>query len=240
MESQWGKWICWQWIIWRNNEDVSGLDKSSRDFLEDAIKDYNGYFRTNYDTSADKFQNYYKDVSLRMKNREIDLLIVVNMFLTGFDATTLNTLGVDKNLRQHGLIQAFSKTNRILNSIKTYGNIVSFRNLEKQVNYAIAIFGNKDAKGIVILKKFDEYYYGYPASRGSNSFVGYKTLMERLLNELLIDKVYESEKDEKDFIRLYNQILKIKNILSSFDDFEGMEIISEFDYQDYQSIYLNI
>ena len=116
-----------------NNESTEGLDKSSRDFLEEAIKDYNEYFGTSYDTSSDKFQNYYKDLSLRVKNREVDLLIVVNMFLTGFDATTLNTLWVDKNLRYHGLIQAFSRTNRILNSIKTFGNIVCFRNLEKQV-----------------------------------------------------------------------------------------------------------
>ena len=144
-----------------NNENTNGLDQSSRDFLDEAIKDYNSYFGTSYDTSSDKFQNYYKDLSLRVKNREVDLLIVVNMFLTGFDATTLNTLWVDKRLRQHGLIQAFSRTNRILNSIKTFGNIVCFRNLEKQVNDAIAIFGNKDASGIVLLKSYKDYYEGY-------------------------------------------------------------------------------
>lgn len=114
-----------------NPEDTSALDQNSRDFLEGAIKDYNELFHTNYSTDGDKFQNYYKDVSLRMKNKELDLLIVVNMFLTGFDATTLNTLWVDKNLKMHGLIQAFSRTNRILNSIKTFGNIVCFRNLQK-------------------------------------------------------------------------------------------------------------
>ena len=126
-----------------NSENTDGLDKSSRDFLEMAIDDYNKIFKTNYDTSSDKFQNYYKDVSLRMKNREIDILIVVNMFLTGFDATTLNTLWVDKNLKYHGLLQAFSRTNRILNSVKTFGNIVCFRNLEEETNNAIALLVTK-------------------------------------------------------------------------------------------------
>jgi type I restriction enzyme R subunit len=145
--------------------ETDGLDASSRDFLEDAIQDYNEMFGTSFDTSADKFQNYYKDLSQRLKNREIDLVIVVNMFLTGFDATTLNTLWVDKNLRAHGLIQAYSRTNRILNSVKTYGNIVSFRNLEEETNDAIALFGNKDAKGIVLLKPYAEYYEEYAEKR---------------------------------------------------------------------------
>ena len=135
-----------------NSEDTSALDQSSRDFLDSAIHDYNKMFHTSYSTDGDKFQNYYKDVSLRMKNKELDLLIVVNMFLTGFDATTLNTLWVDKNLKMHGLIQAFSRTNRILNSIKTFGNIVCFRNLQKRVDTAISLFGDKDAGGIVLMK----------------------------------------------------------------------------------------
>lgn len=143
-----------------NSEDTSALDQNSRDFLEDAIRDYNVMFHTNYDTSSDKFQNYYKDVSLRMKNKELDLLIVVNMFLTGFDATTLNTLWVDKNLKMHGLIQAFSRTNRILNSIKTYGNIVCFRRLQPRMESAIALFGDRDASSIVLVRTFKEYYYG--------------------------------------------------------------------------------
>lgn len=144
-----------------NPEDTSALDQTSRDFLDAAIKDYNELFHTNYSTDGDRFQNYYKDVSLRMKNKELDLLIVVNMFLTGFDATTLNTLWVDKNLKMHGLIQAFSRTNRILNSIKTYGNIVCFRNLQKRVDDAIALFGDKNAGGIVLLQTFKDYYYGF-------------------------------------------------------------------------------
>src|SRR5690606_21339261 len=141
--------------------ETSGLDQPSRDFLDAAIRDYNELFGTSYDTSADKFQNYYKDLSLRLKNREVDLAIVVNMFLTGFDATTLNTLFVDKRLVNHGLIQAYSRTNRILNSVKTYGNIVTFRNLEKETNAAIALFGNKDARGIVLLKPYGDYYQEY-------------------------------------------------------------------------------
>ena len=134
--------------------DTDGLGSDARNFLEAAIGDYNGMFGTSYDTSSDKFQNYYKDLSMRLKNGEIDLVIVVNMFLTGFDATTLNTLFVDKNLRAHGLIQAYSRTNRILNSVKTYGNIVAFRNLEDETNKALELFGNKDAHGVVLLKPF--------------------------------------------------------------------------------------
>lgn len=160
-----------------NSEDTSALDQSSRDFLEAAIKDYNEMFHTNYSTDSDKFQNYYKDVSLRMKNKELDLLIVVNMFLTGFDATTLNTLWVDKNLKMHGLIQAFSRTNRILNSIKIFGNIVCFRNLQKRVDTAISLFGDKNAGGIILMKGFKDYYYGYEGIDGKQ-MPGYADMME--------------------------------------------------------------
>ncbi len=141
--------------------ETDALDKTARDFLDAAIQDYNQTFHVNFDTSADKFQNYYKDLSQRVKAREVDLLIVVNMFLTGFDATTLNTLWVDKNLKMHGLIQAFSLTNRILNSVKTYGNIVCFRNLQKATDDAIALFGDREASGVVLLKGYDAYYDGY-------------------------------------------------------------------------------
>lgn len=137
-----------------NPEDTSALDQSSRDFLDMAIRDYNLMFHTNYSTDSDNFQSYYKDVSLRMKNKELDLLIVVNMFLTGFDATTLNTLWVDKNLKMHGLLQAFSRTNRILNSIKTFGNIVCFRNLQKRTDAAIARFSDATTNGVVTLHPF--------------------------------------------------------------------------------------
>lgn len=218
--------------------NMENLDQSSRDFLEAAIRDYNSTFSTNYDTSSDKFQNYYKDLSLRVKNREIDILIVVNMFLTGFDATTLNTLWVDKNLRQHGLIQAFSRTNRILNSVKTYGNIVCFRDLKEETDKAIALFGNKDAGGIVLLKTYEEYYNGYD-DKGEYK-PGYAELITTLTTQYPLGQPIIGEEAEKDFIRLYGAILRLRNILTSFDDFEGNEILSERDFQDYQSIYIDL
>lgn len=218
--------------------NMENLDQSSRDFLEAAIRDYNSTFSTNYDTSSDKFQNYYKDLSLRVKNREIDILIVVNMFLTGFDATTLNTLWVDKNLRQHGLIQAFSRTNRILNSVKTYGNIVCFRDLKEETDKAIALFGNKDAGGIVLLKTYEEYYNGYD-DKGEYK-PGYAELIASLTTQYPLGQPIIGEEAEKDFIRLYGAILRLRNILTSFDDFEGNEILSERDFQDYQSIYIDL
>ena len=218
--------------------NMENLDQSSRDFLEAAIRDYNSTFSTNYDTSSDKFQNYYKDLSLRVKNREIDILIVVNMFLTGFDATTLNTLWVDKNLRQHGLIQAFSRTNRILNSVKTYGNIVCFRDLKEETDKAIALFGNKDAGGIVLLKTYEEYYNGYD-DKGEYK-PGYAELITTLTTQYPLGQPILGEEAEKDFIRLYGAVLRLRNILTSFDDFEGNEILSERDFQDYQSIYIDL
>jgi type I restriction enzyme R subunit len=218
--------------------NMENLDQSSRDFLDAAIRDYNSTFSTNYDTSSDKFQNYYKDLSLRVKNREIDILIVVNMFLTGFDATTLNTLWVDKNLRQHGLIQAFSRTNRILNSVKTYGNIVCFRDLKEETDKAIALFGNKDAGGIVLLKTYEEYYNGYD-DKGEYK-PGYAELIATLTTQYPLGQPILGEEAEKDFIRLYGAILRLRNILTSFDDFEGNEILSERDFQDYQSIYIDL
>ncbi len=221
-----------------NLEDTSRLDQSSRDFLDDAIKDYNKIFKTNFDTSSDKFQNYYKDVSERVKNREIDLLIVVNMFLTGFDATTLNTLWVDKNLRLHGLLQAFSRTNRILNSVKTFGNIICFRNLEKATNESIALFGDKEAGGIVLLKSYDEYYNGY--KNGDKDVRAYVDLVSELQDKFPLDEPIVGEQNQKDFIKLYGAILKIKNILSTFDEFTGNEILTARDVQDYHSMYINL
>ncbi len=208
--------------------ETSALDSSSRDFLDAAIKDYNTAFGTSYDTSDDKFQNYYKDLSLRTKNREIDLVIVVNMFLTGFDATTLNTLFVDKGLRAHGLIQAYSRTNRILNSVKAYGNIVSFRDLEEETNHALALFGNKDAKGIAILKPYGDYYCEYEAK------------VQELVTTFPLGERIVGEQAKKDFVALFGVILRLQNILTSFDDFEGNEILSEREGQDYRSVYLDI
>lgn len=223
-----------------NSEDTSALDQSSRDFLESAIRDYNEMFHTNYSTDSDKFQNYYKDVSLRMKNKELDLLIVVNMFLTGFDATTLNTLWVDKNLKMHGLIQAFSRTNRILNSIKTFGNIVCFRNLQKRVDTAISLFGDKNAGGIVLMRGFKDYYYGYEDISGK-MHSGYIDMMEDLTSKFPLTKPQIfGEQNQKDFISLFGAILRMRNILLSFDEFMGMELISERDLQDYLSRYQDL
>lgn len=223
-----------------NPEDTSALDATARDFLESAIKDYNATFHTNYDTSSDKFQNYYKDVSLRMKNKELDLLIVVNMFLTGFDATTLNTLWVDKNLKMHGLIQAYSRTNRILNSIKTFGNIVCFRNLQKRTDDAISLFGDKEAGGIVLMRGYKDYYYGYEDDNGK-FHPGYETMIEDLTTRYpLSDERIIGEKNQKEFIALFGAILRMRNILSSFDEFVGNEILSERDFQDYLGRYQDL
>lgn len=222
-----------------NSEDTSALDKNSRDFLEEAIGHYNAMFHTTYDTSSDKFQNYYKDVSLRMKNKELDLLIVVNMFLTGFDATTLNTIWIDKNLKMHGLIQAFSRTNRILNSIKTFGNIVCFRNLQKRVDAAISLFGDKNAGGIVLLRSFKEYYEGYISE--DKHVPGYVNLIEDLSTKFpLTTPQLIGEQSQKDFISLFGVILRLRNLLSSFDEFAGKELISERDLQDYLGRYQDL
>ena len=197
-------------------------------------------FHTNYSTDGDRFQNYYKDVSLRMKNKELDLLIVVNMFLTGFDATTLNTLWVDKNLKMHGLIQAFSRTNRILNSIKTFGNIVCFRNLQKRVDAAISLFGDKDAGGIVLLQKFDGYYHGY-VDMDDKPHPGYVDMINELIRKFpLSEPQIIGEQNQKDFIALFGAILRMRNLLSSFDEFKGLELISERDLQDYLGRYQDL
>ncbi len=223
-----------------NSEDTTHLDSTARDFLDGAIKDYNETFGTSYDTSSDKFQNYYKDVSLRMKNRHIDILIVVNMFLTGFDATTLNTLWVDKNLKAHGLIQAYSRTNRILNSIKTFGNIVCFRNLQKRTDDAIALFGDREAGGIVLMKGYKDYYYGYTDKEGKLK-PGYILLVQDLEEKFpLSEPNILGEKAKKEFISLFGAVLRMRNLLSSFDEFAGNEILSDRDMQDYTGRYIDL
>ena len=223
-----------------NPEDTSALDTNSRGFLEKAIRDYNEMFHTNYSTDGDKFQNYYKDVSLRMKNKELDLLIVVNMFLTGFDATTLNTLWVDKNLKMHGLIQAYSRTNRILNSIKTFGNIVCFRNLQKRTDDAISLFGDKNAGGIVLMRGYKDYYFGYEDDDGKYH-PGYADMIKELAEKfpLTEDRIIGEQK-QREFIVLFGAILRMRNLLTSFDDFSGNEILSERDLQDYLGRYQDL
>ena len=219
--------------------NTEGLDATSREFLDGAIAEYNKMFGTKYSTDSEKFQNYYKDLSLRMKNREIDLLIVVSMFLTGFDAKTLNTLWVDKNLKMHGLLQAYSRTNRILNSIKNCGNIVCFRNLEKATNESFALFGDKDAAGMVLMRPFKDYYYGYEDEKGKH-VLGYREIVEKLLEKykLPINPFTFSLEQKKEFVRLFGGLLKMQNILSAFDEFtEEKKLISDFDNQDYLTWY---
>ena len=213
--------------------DVESLDTPSRDFLADAIADYNAMFSTSFDTSSQGFQNYYKDLSDRMKKRQVDLTIVVNMFLTGFDATTLNTLWVDKDLRDHGLIQAFSRTNRILNSVKTYGNIVCFRNLEDRVNHAISLFGDKEAGGVVLLKPYAEYLGEY---RERLAQLREQFPLEAVLN----GNALLGEEAEKAFIRLFGVIMRLRNILTAFDDFAADDTLSPRDEQDYRSVYTDL
>ena len=225
-------------IIDENSEDTSGLDRSSRDFLDNSIKDYNKMFGKSWDTSSEGFQGYYKDVSQKMKDRELDLLIVVNMFLTGFDATTLNTLWVDKNLKMHGLLQAYSRTNRILNSVKSFGNIICFRNLEKATNESISLFGDENACGVVLLKKYEEYYKGY--EQEGKKIRGYLELVKELENKFKVGELIKIEKKQREFVKLFGAILKINNILSVFDEFKGNEILTPRDLQDYGGEYLRI
>lgn len=208
--------------------ETEALDGSSRDFLEDAIKDYNAMFGTSFDTSGDKFEGYYKQLSERLKNRELDIVIVVNMFLTGFDATTLNTLWVDKNLHHHGLVQAFSRTNRILNSVKTFGNIVCFRNLTTEVDAALALFGNKDAKGVALLRPYGEYLGEY------------ESRVAELIERFPLGEPIVGESEQKAFIALFGAILKLRNILTTYDEFAADDTLEPRVRQDYQSIYLDL
>ncbi len=228
-----------------NPEEIgTAPDLQSRDALENAIDDYNQMWTPNssYSTDGDSFQSYYKDVSLRMKNKEIDILIVVGMFLTGFDAKTLNTLWVDKNLKLHGLLQAYSRTNRILNAVKNCGNIVCFRNLEEATNKSLAIFGDENASGMVFMKTFEEYYCkGYVDDRG-NQHDPYTKLIDDLLNMFPSEGMANIIDDDKKkaFIKLMSEILRLRNILAAFDDFtEEAKIVSEMKYQDYLGWYNN-
>ena len=233
------------------NEDLENLENlgslensSSREFLESAIADYNAMFSMRFDTSSEGFQGYYKDVSQRMKDRELDMLIVVNMFLTGFDATTLNTLWVDKNLRSHGLIQAYSRTNRILNSIKTFGNIVCFRNLEKATNDAISLFGDRDAGGLILLRSFNDYYLGYDETKDNGETVhhaGYVDAVANLCKDFPHAEIlHMSEEKQRAFIKAFGALLRAQNVLTAFDQFRGREIILPQDMQDYKSYYLDL
>ncbi|EAK1466909.1 type I restriction endonuclease subunit R [Campylobacter upsaliensis] len=222
-----------------NSEDTTALPKSQRDFLDAAISDYNAIFACRFDSSADNFQNYYKDFSLKLKNRELDLAIVVNMFLTGFDATTLNTLYVDKSLRYHGLLQAYSRTNRILNSVKSFGNIIAFRDLQKNTDDALALFSDENAKGIVFLRSLEEYLHGYTDENGKEH-KGYNELTKELTDKFPLESFRQAtlkQSDKKHFLALFGELLKLRNILEIFDNFS--DPLNERDKQDYQSHYIS-
>ena len=220
--------------------DIDELDKTSKQFIEHVIQDYDKTFETNFASDGIDFQNYYRDVSRRVKNKDIDLLIVVGMFLTGFDAPTLNTLFVDKNLRYHGLIQAYSRTNRILNKVKPFGNIVCFRDLEKATDEAIRKFGDENSADIILEKSFKEYMDGYYDLNG-NFKEGYIGICSKILVNFEDPTKIQTEEQKAQFVKIFGKLLTITNILKNFDEFEKADkIISERQMQDYKSTYLKI
>ncbi len=227
--------------ISEENFDVSAMESTAKEFLDRVIRDYNAYFATNFSTNGNEFQNYYKDLSLKVKNKEVDLLIVVGMFLTGFDAPTLNTLFVDKNLRYHGLIQAFSRTNRILNKVKTFGNIVCFRDLQKATEDAIKTFGDENSINIILEKSYDEYIHGFKDEETGKTVKGYTEICQEILTKFPEPSAIELEADKKEFAELFGELLKSENVLRNFDEFEHFEkIISDREMQDMKSVYLEI
>ena len=221
--------------------ETTAMNSTAKEFLKKVIDDYNNMFKTNYTVDGQGFQNYYKDLSQKVKDKDIDLLIVVGMFLTGFDAPTLNTLFVDKNLRYHGLIQAFSRTNRILNKIKAFGNIVCFRNLERATEDAIKTFGDENSVNVILEKSYDEYINGFKDNETGKTFKGYIEICEELIAKFPDPTEIFLEADKKEFVQLFGELLKAENILRNFDEFQNFEkIISERQMQDMKSVYVDI
>ena len=219
----------------------SAMSTTAKQFLTNVVDDYNSFFQTNFTIDGNGFENYYKDLSSRVRNKEVDLLIVVGMFLTGFDAPTMNTLFVDKNLRYHGLIQAFSRTNRILNKMKSFGNIVCFRNLEKATKDAIKVFGDENSINVIIERSYDEYINGFTDEDTGVVFKGYKELCEEIIEKFPDPTEIKLEKDKKEFVKLFGEILKRENILRNYDEFSSFEkIITERLKQDMTSTYIKI
>ena len=223
------------------NFEPSAMESTAKEFLDKVISDYNDYFKTNFSTNGNEFQNYYKDLSKKVKDKKIDILIVVGMFLTGFDAPTLNTLFVDKNLRYHGLIQAFSRTNRILNKVKTFGNIVCFRDLEKATKNAIKTFGDDNSVNIILEKSYNDYINGFKDEETGKSVKGYINLCNEIVEKFPKPVEIEKNQDKKEFAELFGELLKTENILKNFDEFENFEkIISDRQMQDMKSVYVDI
>jgi len=223
------------------NFEPSAMESTAKEFLDKVISDYNDYFKTNFSTNGNEFQNYYKDLSKKVKDKKIDILIVVGMFLTGFDAPTLNTLFVDKNLRYHGLIQAFSRTNRILNKVKTFGNIVCFRDLEKATKNAIKTFGDENSVNVILEKSYNDYIKGFKDEETGKSVKGYINLCNEIVEKFPKPVEIEKNQDKKEFAELFGELLKTENILKNFDEFENFEkIISDRQMQDMKSVYVDI
>ena len=221
--------------------ETTAMNSTAKEFLKKVIDDYNNVFKTNYTVDGQGFQNYYKDLSQKVKDKDIDLIIVVGMFLTGFDAPTLNTLFVDKNLRYHGLIQAFSRTNRILNKTKAFGNIVCFRNLERATEDAIKTFGDENSVNVILEKSYDEYINGFKDNETGKTFKGYLEICEELIAKFPDPTEIVLEADKKEFVQLFGELLKAENILRNFDEFQNFEkIISERQMQDMKSVYVDI
>jgi type I site-specific deoxyribonuclease, hsdR family len=214
------------------NFEPSAMDSSAKEFLAAAIADYNALFKTNYGVDSQEFPNYYRDLARRVKEQEIDLLIVVGMFLTGFDAPTLNTLFVDKNLRYHGLMQAFSRTNRIFDATKTFGNIVTFRDLEQATIDAITLFGDKNTKNVVLEKSYQEYMEGYTDAATGEARRGYLEVVQELQERFPAPDKIETEKDKKDFVKLFGEYLRVENVLQNYDEFAGLQALQQIDLQD--------
>ena len=214
--------------------EVEAMNSSAKEFLKSAIDDYNSYFATNYDVDAKSFQNYYRDLAKRVKNKEVDLLIVVGMFLTGFDAPTLNTLFVDKNLRYHGLIQAYSRTNRIYNSTKSFGNIVTFRDLEQDTIDAITLFGKSNTRNIVLEKSYQEYMEGFTDAGVARR--GYLEVIAELQERFPDPDEIQTEKDKKDFVKLFGEYLRVENILQNYDEFAALQAFQSLDTSDAKAV----
>lgn len=212
--------------------DTSAMDSSAKEFLDAAIREYNDHFQMNFSTDSKGFQNYYRDLAQRVKNQDVDLLIVVGMFLTGFDAPTLNTLFVDKNLRFHGLMQAFSRTNRIYNATKTFGNIVTFRDLERSTIDAITLFGDKNTKNVVLEKSYAEYMEGFTDAATGEAKRGFMAVVSELEQRFPDPANIESEKEKKDFVKLFGEYLRAENILQNYDEFATLKALQQIDLSD--------
>ncbi|MDX8407693.1 MAG: hypothetical protein R8L58_04835 [Mariprofundaceae bacterium] len=216
--------------------EVSAMNSSAKAFLDAAIDDYNQLFKTNFSVDSKGFQNYYRDLAKRVKSQEIDLLIVVGMFLTGFDAPTLNTLFVDKNLRYHGLIQAYSRTNRIYDATKTFGNIVTFRDLEQATIDAITLFGDKNTKNVVLEKSYKEYMEGFTDAETGEARRGFIDVVTELEQRFPDPAAIEKESDKKDFAKLFGEYLRVENILQNYDEFASLKALQHVDMSDPEAV----